>query len=245
MRSLADGLARIAHKAIFGVAPEAFLAFTGVADLEAWTATADTLPAKLLRHVMAEHRPAADGEVALMPAPGREFLAGTIAQAIAGDPGFATAPTWQGQPVETGALARMCGHPLVAACATRYGRTAVTRIVARIAELAAALEDLRGGVQAPAAVTRVQSIALGAGTGLGAVETARGLLLHRARVHDECVVDYQIVAPTEWNFHPQGPLVRTLTGSAASDESDVLRQARLAVHTLDPCVACKVEVAHA
>ena len=245
MRVLAGGLARIAQKAIFGIAPDAFHAFGRLADLEAWVAAADTLPAKLLRHVIAEHRPGPREEAALMPAPGRDALAGDIARAIAGEAGFASAPTWRGRPVETGALARMCGHPLVAACEARYGRTAVTRIVARITELAATLSELAAGADAPAAAPRVQSIVLGPGTGLGAVETARGLLLHRARVHDECVVDYQIVAPTEWNFHPQGPLVCTLTGIAANDEPDVLRQARLAVHTLDPCVACRVEVAHA
>ena len=76
-------------------------------------------------------------------------------------------------------------------------------------------------------------------------ETARGLLLHRARVRDECVVDYQIVAPTEWNFHPEGALVRGLEGSTSDDEPGSLRAARLAVHALDPCVAFRVEVGHA
>ena len=81
--------------------------------------------------------------------------------------------------------------------------------------------------------------------GAFAVETARGLLLHRARVHDECVVDYQIVAPTEWNFHPDGALVRGLVGVAAADPAELLRRARLDVHSLDPCVACRVGIGHA
>jgi uptake hydrogenase large subunit len=245
MRALASGLAGIAEKSIFAVPPDVFHRYADLDDLQRWIAATETLPARLLRHVLAEPSDRAADDVRLMPPPDGDVLAGMIARSLAERPDFALSPTWDGEPVETGALARMCGHPLVAACEWRYGRTAVTRIVARITELAAALGELAGHGDNDALHPRVQSIGLGPGLGLGAVETARGLLLHRARVRDECVIDYQIVAPTEWNFHPQGALVRTLTGIAANDESALLRQARLAVHTLDPCVACRVEVAHA
>jgi Ni,Fe-hydrogenase I large subunit len=77
------------------------------------------------------------------------------------------------------------------------------------------------------------------------VETARGLLLHRARLRGGRVADYQIVAPTEWNFHPEGALTRGLEGLTANDTPTLVKRARLAVHALDPCVACEVEVGHA
>ena len=64
-------------------------------------------------------------------------------------------------------------------------------------------------------------------------------------VRDERVVDYQIVAPTEWNFHPDGALPRGLAGLEVDDEPRLLRAARLAVHALDPCVASRIEVGHA
>ncbi|MFO1398528.1 MAG: nickel-dependent hydrogenase large subunit [Burkholderiales bacterium] len=242
MRGLADGLAQIARKAIFGRDPAAFAALASVRDLETWATQVETLPARLLRHVLADAVAARHDDTALMPPASGEWLAATIAPALAGEPRFAQAPSVAGLPLETGALARLQHHPLVAACAQRYGRGVVTRIVARLAEIPVALDELAGAADAS---PRVRSVALPDGSGLGAVETARGLLLHRARLHEECVIDYQIVAPTEWNFHPQGALVRTLTGAAANDESALLRHARLAVHTLDPCVACRVQVAHA
>jgi hypothetical protein len=245
MRALAEGLARIAEQAIFANPPEAFLALAGIGDLEDWLARTDTLPARLLRQVAALHARPANAAVRLMPAPRSDWLAGAMAQAIAASPDFARVPTCDGAPVETGALARMCDHPLVAACERHYGRAAVTRIVARIVEFASSLAELAVRPAERPRQPRVQSIGLGPGAGLGAVESARGLLLHRACVHDERVVDYRIVAPTEWNFHPQGALVGALTGAAANDEAALLRDARLAVHTLDPCVACRVEVAHA
>ena len=86
---------------------------------------------------------------------------------------------------------------------------------------------------------------LGEGDGLAAVQTARGLLLHRVRLADGRVADYQIVAPTEWNFHPEGALVRGLVGIEARDDAGLVRSAQLVVQALDPCVACRVEVGHA
>jgi Ni,Fe-hydrogenase I large subunit len=77
------------------------------------------------------------------------------------------------------------------------------------------------------------------------VQTARGLLLHRVRIADGRVTDYRIVAPTEWNFHPDGALARGLVGATAGSAVALKRQARLAVQALDPCVAFQVEIAHA
>ncbi len=245
MRVLATGLSAIASRSLFAVPPAEFLALTDVAGLEAWAAVNQTVPARLLRHVLNEPSAKRRSDIRLMPAPRRELLLHVVAPALRDDPGFTRAPTWAGVPVETGALARMHEHPLVADCERSFGRTVLTRIVARVVEMAQLLDELAGVNDSAAHAPRAQSVMLGDGDGLGTVETARGLLLHRARVHDECVIDYQIIAPTEWNFHPEGALVHSLDGAAADDEAALVRAARLTVHTLDPCVACRVEVTHA
>jgi Ni,Fe-hydrogenase I large subunit len=77
------------------------------------------------------------------------------------------------------------------------------------------------------------------------VQTARGLLLHRARIDAGHVSGYEIVAPTEWNFHPAGALAHGLDGMEADDEATLRKHARLVVQGLDPCVACRIEVGHA
>jgi len=56
---------------------------------------------------------------------------------------------------------------------------------------------------------------------------------------------YRIVAPTEWNFHPDGALVRGLIDRPAADADTACRDAALLVQALDPCVAYAIEVAHA
>lgn len=81
--------------------------------------------------------------------------------------------------------------------------------------------------------------------GFAKVEAARGALIHRAVLDSKATTaiinQYQIVAPTEWNFHPQGTLVQMLQGVAVAKDGvvDLVSQLVLAV---DPCVAYEVEV---
>jgi Ni,Fe-hydrogenase I large subunit len=146
-------------------------------------------------------------------------------------------------PAETGALARQAGAPLIAALLERDGRTASARFVARLVELAVLVRDLRA--RSAGHMAAVRRHALRDGAGLGLAETARGLLLHRVQVERGLVTDYRIVAPTEWNFHPRGPLPQALTGRGAADRGQLERDARVVVQSLDPCVACRVEIADA
>jgi len=58
---------------------------------------------------------------------------------------------------------------------------------------------------------------------------------------DDRIADYQIVAPTEWNFHPAGPFVAALLGAAVPREAAERRIVQLA-GLIDPCVPFRVEV---
>jgi len=230
---------------VYGMPPAAWLALSEPTALAAWTDRGATLPAILLRELFAEAPELGLSDVALMPAATREALLASIVPAMLGDRSFARAPVWDGVPVETGALARQHAHPLVAALRARDGNVVTTRMVARLTDLAALLERLRNGAMPPGAPPVVRGHALGKGEGLAVVETARGLLLHRVRLAGGNVADYDIVAPTEWNFHPAGALARGLGPLTADDEPALVRKVRIAVQALDPCVACHIEVGHA
>jgi coenzyme F420-reducing hydrogenase alpha subunit len=208
-------------------------------SLDQWIATAGTLPARLVRRLQSEMPGLGRSDVPLMPPATLAALETALLPYLQRDAGYALAPHWDGVPVETGALARQSGHPLVAAFVAREGRTAAARFVARLVELAASIDALRSQPR-----NAVRQHKLRTGEGIGLAETARGLLLHRARVDDGHVVDFQIVAPTEWNFHPEGG-IRSLTGRPAHDDRRLESEARLVVRSLDPCVACRVEIAHA
>lgn len=154
------------------------------------------------------------------------------------DEAFALRPTLAGLPAETGALARCADQPDMAGLRAA-GQGVAARLAARYADLrflAAALAEpslLAGWLDAAPVAENV---------GLARVETARGMLLHLTQVKDSRVGSYVIVAPTEWNFHPQGAFVREITGRPASCRAGAEAAGRRLALALDPCVAYEVVV---
>lgn len=150
---------------------------------------------------------------------------------------YLSRPDCAGRVFETGSLAHWHWHPLVADLKDRFGPTLLPRLAARMVALAEGLREMAHlvndiGDEPAADLPRLN------GEGIALTEAARGLLVHRVVLRDGKVNQYQILAPTEWNFHPEGPLVRMLTGLAADPDLD--ERARLLIHALDPCVNCTV-----
>jgi coenzyme F420-reducing hydrogenase alpha subunit len=179
--------------------------------------------------------------VTLLP-PADEMLR-ALAPLLESAEDFAGRPLWQGAPAETGALARQAMHPRLRG----LGSTVGARVLARLVELARLPARLRAGEQS--AEPWVRATALRPGVGFSAVETARGTLVHGVTLADDKgnagVARWRIVAPTEWNFHPQGAFAQGLAGAAARSEDEVRRAAALLAHALDPCVAYEIRVQHA
>ncbi|MFC0239319.1 nickel-dependent hydrogenase large subunit [Rhodopseudomonas telluris] len=156
---------------------------------------------------------------------------------------FAARPDLSGRVPETGSLARLADHPLIRSAGTGLAG----RLLARLIEARATpqrLATLRRGETDVADV--LQATRLGDGVGLGAVECARGRLHHLIALDSTgCIARYEILAPTEWNFHPQGPLARALIGAPlGAREADRHRVARL-VAAFDPCVGFDVQLREA
>ena len=245
-REVVATLDALAVDHVYGESPAQFLARCDAGAFDVWAATAATLPASLAAELLATAPGLGRSATALMPTPNPPELLEAVVPGLRCDADFARTPLWSGMTVETGALARTRDQPMIASLLQREGRAVVTRMAARLVELASLLGALRAVETTGTSGMRwIAALALGPGDGLAAVQTARGLLLHRARLADGRVVDYQIVAPTEWNFHPAGPLVQGLEGMEVADPALLSRQARLAIQALDPCVAFKVEVVHA
>ncbi|MDU8929652.1 nickel-dependent hydrogenase large subunit [Alisedimentitalea sp. MJ-SS2] len=143
------------------------------------------------------------------------------------NPEFSIRPDWQGQPYETGTLERQSRHPLVVALVETHGTGLLARMVARLVELAQIPERMKNG-----------DCLVSGGDGLGIVETARGRLIHAVRQESGVIADYRILAPTEWNFHPQGVAVQALRTLPA--EPDLSARASALIEAIDPCVAFEV-----
>jgi uptake hydrogenase large subunit len=200
-------------------------------------AAATVLGVELLAWLEREALPSADpmplAAGALLPWQGAAAWAREVI-----DDAFALRPQFAGQPAETGALARRMNDPCVAALLAAGDRVAA-RLAARYADLrflARTLIEpdlLAGWLDAAPVAERV---------GLARVETARGLLLHLIQINDGRVGRYVIVAPTEWNFHPQGAFAREITVCPAPSRAQAERSARRLALALDPCVAYEVVV---
>ncbi|MCP5158634.1 MAG: nickel-dependent hydrogenase large subunit [Gammaproteobacteria bacterium] len=154
------------------------------------------------------------------------------------DPHFCTRPLWRGQPAETGALARQQQHPLLADLLIERERRIDARWLARCLELAELPSQLR---RAPTDLLLARSLA--ENRGYAWVETARGALLHVVHLVRDRVLDYRIIAPTEWNFHPAGPFAAGI--AALGETADLAAAARALALSLDPCVSYQVEVVDA
>jgi hydrogenase large subunit len=160
------------------------------------------------------------------------------------------APRLAGEVVETGAIARQLasGHPLIVDLVGRYGGTVYTRVVARLLELARVvimMEDwLRTVRPGEPFCTSGRLPDEGSGAGLG--EAARGSLGHWISVRDGRIANYQIVAPTTWNFSPRdaagrpGALESALEGAPVREGETTPVAVQHIVRSFDPCMVCTV-----
>jgi Ni,Fe-hydrogenase I large subunit len=158
---------------------------------------------------------------------------------------FIARPKWQGQTCETSSLSRQQNHPLVAKLLSTKGHGVSTRIVARLVELAGLpvqCEQLIGKLFSLRRKQNATSTRRITGTGMAQVEAARGRLVHRVELNEGRAQRYQILAPTEWNFHPKGVAADLLKTLPATDRSSLLERADLLINSIDPCVSYQLEL---
>jgi hypothetical protein len=203
----------------------------------AWLAAGKSSFARIVARLHAESAEMDAPGVPLLPCMTPALAAGAIARRLDDDGRFSAEPDWEGSARETGARARQHAHPLIAELTCRASGPILPRLAARLVELADLLHNGPG--------ERIGSASARDGDAIAWVETARGVLIHRVVLDAERIARYQIVAPTEWNFHPRGALAVELEALGAADRAELERRVDLIVQSLDPCVAYRVEVGHA
>jgi len=154
---------------------------------------------------------------------------------------YSDAPDLRGNIPETGVWARRA----VRESAQLQAAGPVARLKARIAEIAQLCASLDSGETDPGDEA-VASYRLGAGRGAAAVECARGRLYHAVALDEEDrIVNFEFLAPTEWNFHARGPLVRSLKGSRIAAGRRGQEAVRVVVDSFDPCVGFSLKFCEA
>ncbi len=160
------------------------------------------------------------------------------------------APRLDGQVMETGALARQLtnGHPLITDLVARSGGNVQNRMLARLLELALVVPQMERWARQiqPTEQFCLHGSLPDYAEGVGMIEAARGSLGHWLSIREGKIANYQIIAPTTWNFSPRdqhgtpGALEQALQGAPVLEgEKDPVAVQHI-VRSFDPCMVCTV-----
>lgn len=160
------------------------------------------------------------------------------------------APRLGGEVVEVGAMARqlIAGHPLIRDLVINSGGNVRNRVIGRLLEIAAVTIAMEGWVDSlVSGEAWCDHAALPEeAKGCGMIEAARGSLGHWVKIRKGRILNYQIIAPTTWNFSPRdatgapGSLEQALIGAPVREgEIDPVAVQHI-VRSFDPCMVCTV-----
>lgn len=221
---------------VFGLSANQWLALSGLKPLTDWAHSGRTIAAEMISQVIQNgFEDAGSCASVALPMMTSQFLNRAMDEAE-----FVSQPQWDGHCCETSSLTR-CDSPLLNALKQEYGNGLLVRLVARLTEIAQLAEKLllpsipgRSGHD-----SRFEAV----NPGIGQAAAARGQLVHRVELNGGVIGNYQILAPTEWNFHPQGVVAQSLC-ALKGDLDQVKRHAKLLINAIDPCVAFELVIIH-
>ena len=160
------------------------------------------------------------------------------------------APRLGQEVVEVGPLARQVvnGHPLMRDMISRHGGNVLSRVVARLLEVAIVVGQMEQWIKQidPSAPFCHHGEMPAEASGVGLVEAARGALGHWLEVKNGKISNYQIIAPTSWNFSPRdqhdqpGALEQAVVGAPVMNGEKTPVSVQHIVRSFDPCMACTV-----
>ena len=160
------------------------------------------------------------------------------------------APRLDGQVVEVGALARQVvdGQPLIRQLVAESGGNVRNRVIARLLEIARIVPMMESWAKAikigePFYIDDAIPVEA---SGAGMIEAARGSLGHWLTIKNGRIHNYQIVAPTTWNFSPRdgneqpGALEQALINAPVRKGEKEPVSVQHIVRSFDPCMVCTV-----
>jgi hydrogenase large subunit len=154
------------------------------------------------------------------------------------------APRYNGQPYETGALARMWVNKDYS-----RGISVMDRHLARAQEtlkIAEALQAWVGQLVTGQPVYTNCPVPASA-SAYGLTEAPRGALGHWLKISRGKLSSYQVITPTCWNASPRdskdmrGPIEQALLGTPVQNIDEPIEVVRV-IHSFDPCLSCAVHV---
>jgi Ni,Fe-hydrogenase I large subunit len=158
----------------------------------------------------------------------------------------AKAITYKNKHYEMGPLARgmITKEPIIKNLHKRYKDSLLTRVFARVYEVAILLDynkKLLSNLDInEASCTLDSDFKIDNFEGVGIVEAARGSLIHKTKVKEGLIKEYQIIVPTQWNLaqgdkNEQGVAIKAMIGSKNIEE------ATLIFRSFDVCSVCTLK----
>lgn len=226
MSAVRARLLELLSREVFGAPVGTWLQVKSYSEFDDWVGRRDTPATRLMHKLMLEGWESAGACTSLaLPSLGDS----EVEQAMR-DYHYVERPQWLGECRETTSLGRV-NSALLQDLRKRFGNGLLTRVVARLHEMAALALNL-----VPADGQGRSMAAEASGLGIGQVAAARGQLVHRVELdRHQRVADYRILAPTEWNFHPAGVVSCALSALRGGAEQ-IEQQGRLLISAIDPCV---------
>lgn len=158
----------------------------------------------------------------------------------------AKAVAYKNRLYEVGPLARAMVNkePIVKNLHKRYKDSLLTRVFARVHEIALLLEHskklLKNLDLNEASCSLDASLLLDKFEGTGVVEAARGSLIHKVKVKKGVIEKYEIIVPTQWNLshgdeNEKGIAIKAMLGSKSIEEASFI------FRTFDVCSVCTTQ----
>jgi hypothetical protein len=158
----------------------------------------------------------------------------------------AKAVSYKNRLYEVGSLSRAMVNkePIVKNLHKRYKDSLLTRVFARVHEVALLLDYSKKLLQnldlSQESCTLDANLLLDKFEGTGVVEAARGSLIHKVKVCNGVIENYEIIVPTQWNLShgieaEKGIAIKAMVGSKTIEEASFI------FRTFDVCSVCTTQ----
>ncbi len=238
-------LSQLLEKSIFALSPAKWLEIDSIEKLQYWFESSETIAAKFLMKINQNQWQSlgCNNIKGLLPLETKNLEVkivdiDTLYTQFENE-NFVKQPQWQDKCCETSSLTRV-DSPLLQILHCQWGNGLITRLVAKLTEMAQIAEELLDDTENPTPAISQNQCEIQA-SGIGIVSAARGFLMHQVSIAHGQIKKYQILAPTEWNFHPQGVVTQSLAG-LQGDTDQINSQAELLINAIDPCVGYKFNI---
>jgi len=158
---------------------------------------------------------------------------------------FIKTPTWKQQPLQTSVFTRCLNSNKFTHLLELKSQGLLARYLSRLLELASLssqLTTLVNKLESGVFKLNYNHFINSSGVGLSVVEAARGKLVHWLKLNNGKIKQYRILAPTEWNFHPDGVAVKGLETLSTDNKEILQQQAKLWLSAIDPCVNYQLDI---